>query len=162
MAATPRDPNSNAFTLAVLMQHAGKLLDDGLRIGFERFGLHPSQGRVLHLLERKGRVEQRALAETMNVSAPTMSGILKRMEAEELIERGPDPDDEPLTRVSMTSLGRRKCKVVREVVHEVEDRLVAGLNKEQLRSAHSLLRLLRANLGGEAPGPEPSVEEIIP
>ena len=148
--------------MAVLMQHAGKLLDDQLRVGFERIGLHPSQGRVLHLLERTGGLEQREIASMIMVSAPTVSGIIKRMDAEGLIERRSDTSDERVTRVSLTRKGRQKSKVVRTVVNEVERTLVAGLSRSQLRTAHRLLRLFRNNLGGGPPGPEPSVEAIIP
>ncbi len=157
-----QESSPESFTLTVLLQHAGKLLDDQLRAGFESFGLYPSQGRVLHVLGNRDGYEQQELASAMKVSAPTVSGILKRMEAEGLIARYPDPNDERVSRVSLTRKGRQKCRLVGRVVKEVERTLVAGFSRAQLRAAHSSLRQLRNNLGGGPPGPEPSVEAVIP
>ena len=150
-----------AFTLTVLLQHTGKLLEDRLRIGFDRLGLPPAQGQVLQLLEWGDGVSQRALTEMMNVAAPTVSGVLKRMEAAGLIERRIDQEDERVTRVYSTRKGRRKGAAARAVVDEVEADLIHGLSRAQLRSSHRLLRLLRNNLGGEPPGPEPTVASLI-
>lgn len=162
MASLPKNPKPETFTLAVLMQHAGKLLEDRLRAGFDGIGLHLSQGRVLHLLGRRGSFEQQELAVMMRVSAPTVSGILKRMEAEGLVKRSPDAHDDRVTCVSLTRKGHQKGRAAEAVVNEVEQTLIAGLSQSQLRSAHSLLRQLRNNLGGEPPGHEPAVQKIIP
>ena len=160
--ATKRTKGGPAFTLAVLFQHAGKLLEDRMRRGFDGLGLHPAQGQVLHLLEWGEGVSQRSLSRMMNVAAPTVSGILKRMATDGLIERRLDADDERVTRVFLTRKGRRKSAASRAVIDEVERELTADLSRTQLRAAHRLLRHLRNNLGGAAPGPEPSVREILP
>ena len=162
MAKTKPQAEPKSFPLAILMYHTGKLLEDRLRTGFEGIGLHPSQGRVLHQLEREDGLEQRELASRMKVSAPTMSGILKRMEAKGLVERRSHPSDERVMCVFLTRTGRRKGKVARAVVAEVEQLLVSDLSRAQLRAAHSLLRHFRDQLGGVPPGPEPSIQSIIP
>lgn len=151
-----------AFTLALLLRHAGKLLDDQLRRSFDDLGLHPAQGQVLHLLEWGDGVSQGALARQMNVAAPTVSGILTRMEAEGLVERRPGADDVRVTHVFLTRKGRRKGQAARAAVDRVEQVLIEGLSRAQLRGGHRLLRRLRDNLGGEAPGTEPGVDTIVP
>lgn len=149
-----------AFTLTVLLQHTGKLVEDHLRRGFDAIGLHPAQGQVLQLLEWGDGVSQRALTSMMKIAAPTVSGILKRMDAAGLIERRIDIDDERVTRVHLTRKGRKKSAAARAVVAQVEKDLIAGLSRSQLRSGHRILRTLRDNLGGSPPGPEPSVTSI--
>ncbi len=163
--ARPRsdeDQAGPAFTLTILLQHTGKLLDDLLRRGFDDLGLHPAQGQVLHLLEWGDGVSQRSLTSMMNIAAPTVSGILKRMDEAGLIERRVDTEDERVVRVLLTRKGRRKGAAARALVDEVEQVLIAGLTRTQLRSSHRLLRKLRDNLGGSAPGSEPTVETIVP
>lgn len=155
-------PTGPAFTLAILLQHTGRLLEDRLRRGFDAVGLHAAQGQVLHLLEWGDGVRQRDLTRMMNVAAPTLSGILTRMEVEGLIERRIDTADERVTRVFLTRKGRGKGKAARASVQRVEQALIAGLTRAQMRSAHRLLRRLRENLGGEPPGSEPTVGEILP
>lgn len=158
----PRAAELSAFTLTILMQHAGKLLDDHLRLAFKRIGLHPSQGHILHLLGRREGFSQSELTAMMKVAAPTVSGILNRMDAAGLIERRADSDDERVARVYLTRRGRRKVDAVRRVVDEAEHILIDGLTRAQLRSVHTILRKLRDNLGGGPPGPEPPVTSIIP
>lgn len=148
--------------MTILLQHTGKLLEDHLRIGFDGIGLHPSQGQVLHLLERGDGVSQGFLTSMMNVAPPTLSGILKRMEAAGLVDRQLDADDERVTRVFLTRKGRRKGAAARGVVDEIEEVLTSELTRAQLRSGHRLLRKLRDNLGGAPPGSEPPVESILP
>jgi DNA-binding MarR family transcriptional regulator len=156
------DEAGPAFTLALLLQHTGKLLEDHLRRGFDALGLHPAQGHVLHLLEWGDGKSQRSLTRMMKVAAPTVSGILTRMEADGLVERRGDADDDRVTRVFLTRKGRNKGAAARAAVDRVERALVAGLSRTQLRSGHTLLRRLRDNLGGEPPGAEPTVEAILP
>jgi DNA-binding MarR family transcriptional regulator len=151
-----------AFTLAILLQHTGRLLEDQLRRGFDELGLHAAQGQVLHLLEWGDGVSQRELTRMMKVAAPTVSGILTRMEVEGLVERRIDSADERITRVFLTRKGRRKGEGARACVQRVEQALITGLTRAQLRSAHRLLRRLRENLGGEPPGTEPTVQQILP
>lgn len=98
----------------------------------------------------------------MKVSAPTISGIVKRMEADGLIERWSDAADERVSRIRLSRKGRAKARAARAIVDEVEDALIAGLTRSELRKAHQLLRQLRNNLDGNPPGPEPPVDEIVP
>jgi DNA-binding MarR family transcriptional regulator len=161
--ARPDDgASAPAFTLAILLQHTGRLLEDRLRRGFDDLGLHAAQGQVLHLLEWGDGVSQRELTRMMNVAAPTVSGILTRMEVKGLVERRIDAADERVTRVFLTRKGRGKGEAARASVQRVEQALIAGLSRAQLRSAHRLLRRLRENLGGEPPGAEPTVTQILP
>ncbi len=150
-----------AFTLTILLQHVGKLLEDQMRVGFERIGLHPAQGHVLHLLEWGEGVSQRELTVAMRIAAPTVSGILKRMEAAGLIQRRSDADDVRIARVFLTRKGRAMGQAARAAVEEVEQVLIADLSRNRQRTVHALLRQLRDNLGGAPPGPEPPVREVV-
>jgi len=91
-----------------------------------------------------------------------VSGILKRMEAAGLVQRRVDAQDERIARVFLTRKGRRKAAAARAAVDRVEETLIAGLTRPQLRAGHRLLRRLRDNLGGEPPASEPTVDSIIP
>jgi DNA-binding MarR family transcriptional regulator len=150
------------FPLAILLQHTGKLLDDQVRQQLDELGVHPGQGHVLRLLAARDGVTQAELTRLMRLAAPTVSGILGRMEAAGLVVRRPDPRDERLTRVRLTPSGRAVSRAVHAAVGQVEHRLTAGLSRAQQRAAHRLLRRLRDNLGGHRPDDEPPVSRVVP
>lgn len=150
------------FPLAVLMRHVGKLLDDRLRERLGELNFPPAQGRLLRLLDRHDGLSQAALMGMMRVSAPTVSGVIDRLVAAGLVSRRADADDQRLVRVYLTDRGRGRARAARQAFEQVERDLTAGLSASRLRSAHALLRTLRTNLGGAAPGQEPPVSRIVP
>jgi DNA-binding MarR family transcriptional regulator len=61
---------------------------------------------VLFLLEHDGPLPMRALAEAMDVSQASATGIVDRMEQRGLVERHRDEGDRRVVRVAMTEGGR--------------------------------------------------------
>jgi DNA-binding MarR family transcriptional regulator len=61
---------------------------------------------VLFLLEHDGPLPMRALAEAMDVSQASATGIVDRMEQRGLVERHRDEDDRRVVRVAVTDGGR--------------------------------------------------------
>src|SRR3954454_19398913 len=62
--------------------------------------------QVLMALEREGALPMRRLAETMDVSQASATGIVDRMEQRGLVERQRDDEDRRVVRVALTQLGR--------------------------------------------------------
>lgn len=140
--------------VVVLLQHVGKLLDGRMRKVFDEIGLHTAQAHVLRVLATREGVNQRDLADQMMIAPPTMSGIVSRMLKAGLVERRDDPGDKRAVRIYLTDSGRNTCEKVERAIAAVETDLIGGLSATQLRNTHRLLRDLRNNLGGHAPGPE--------
>ncbi len=65
-------------------------------------GLTPSQRSVLTTLEQGGPMRMGELARVENVSAPSITGIVDRLEDRRLAARVPDPDDARSTLVQIT------------------------------------------------------------
>jgi len=61
---------------------------------------------VLFLLEHDGPLPMRSLAEAMDVSQASATGIVDRMEQRGLVERQRDEDDRRVVRVAVTDEGR--------------------------------------------------------
>lgn len=64
----------------------------------------PSQRSVLASLDRHGSLRIGELARIENISAPSLSGIVGRLEARGYVERTGDPDDARSTIVEVTPL----------------------------------------------------------
>lgn len=62
---------------------------------------------VLTVLDGDGPSTMRGLAESLDVSQASATGIIDRMQQRGLIERGRDPADRRLVRVALTETGRR-------------------------------------------------------
>jgi DNA-binding MarR family transcriptional regulator len=67
-------------------------------------GLTPSQRSVLATLETSGPLRMGDLARIENVSPPSVTGIVGRLEDRAMVRRVPDPDDARSTMVEATEL----------------------------------------------------------
>lgn len=79
--------------------------------GRERGGEAPSpevrgQFRMMKMLHHAGQLTMQDLAEAMHVSAPTVTGIVKRGVAQGIVVRTPDPADGRSVQVALTDVGR--------------------------------------------------------
>jgi DNA-binding MarR family transcriptional regulator len=109
-------------------------------------GLHPGQEALLMELWKEDRRTQANLAEALGVEPPTVTKMLQRMEAADLVSRRPDATDRRAIRVSLTPKGRRLRGRVEKLWAELEAQTVAGLSDRQLATLRSLLNSLEANL----------------
>jgi len=100
---------------------------------------HPGQALCLRRLACEDGLAQKELAETMFLSAPTVSRMLKTMEEGGLIERRPDTADQRLTRVFLTGAGRRLAATIGSVTAALVEETFGSLTTAE---RHELTRLL--------------------
>jgi DNA-binding MarR family transcriptional regulator len=80
---------------------------------------------VISVLEADGPQPMRALAEALDVSQASATGIVDRMEQRGLVERRRDEEDRRIVRVELTDEGRR---LVEGVARERQDHMRAMLD----------------------------------
>lgn len=101
-------------------------------------GLTPTQAMALHTLDEP--CPMRELAQNLGHDASHVTAIVDKLESQGLVERGPDPHDRRVKRLSLTPDGR----ALQERLHaELFDRLphVDRLTVTQRRELRDLLRL---------------------
>lgn len=89
---------------------------------------------VLSVLEHEGAQPMRALAEALDVSSASATGIVDRMEKRELIVRTRDTQDRRVIRVALTDEGRsilggltvERREALRELLDDLSDDEVEG------------------------------------
>jgi DNA-binding MarR family transcriptional regulator len=81
---------------------------------------------VISVLEADGPQPMRALAEALDVSQASATGIVDRMEQRGLVERRRDDEDRRIVRVVLTDEGRR---LVEGVAQERQDHMRAMLDE---------------------------------
>jgi DNA-binding MarR family transcriptional regulator len=112
-------------------------------------GLSPSQLSALAMVDRHGPVTLGALADHEQVSPPTITRVVVKLEADGFLTRQPDPDDRRVTRVGVTAKGRALLGTSRRRKTEWLTTRLEGLDEEQrarLADALDALDALTAEL----------------
>ena len=143
-----------------------------LRWSFDRqsahLGLTRAQWSVLAHLSRTDGVQQKTLAQVMDITPITLARHLDRLEVDAWIERRDDPDDRRAKRVFLNAKARPMLDALSTLSQKVRATALQGISaEEEVRFMDVLLRI-RENLaaGGhdcETPcSPEDLDEEIDP
>ena len=100
--------------------------------------------QVLTILDADGPLPMGRLAEALDVSQASATGIVDRMAQRALIERTDDPDDRRVVRVALTEDGRRMIEGVSAVRKERLARVLEELTDDELEGFLRGSRALRA------------------
>ena len=103
----PSDPPMRDFSrsLPMALLRAREAVMDRFRPSLRDFGITEQQWRVLRALHDRGEVETGALAGLCCLLTPSLSRILKHLEATGLVSRRPAPSDQRRTLVAISPEG---------------------------------------------------------
>jgi DNA-binding MarR family transcriptional regulator len=101
---------------------------------------------VLLSFSRRGSLPMRVMGDRLQLHPTSVTNIVDRLEAHELVWRTPHPTDGRTTLVAITSSGRAKLELATKAVTDVEFGLV-GLTVEQRRELTRLLTDVRRAAG---------------
>ncbi len=112
-------------------------------------GITYRQWEVLAWLSYLGEVSQIELAESMRIEAPTLVGLLDRMERDDWIQRVQDPNDRRKKLIRPTDRVEPVWNRMVECAQRIRLRAREGLSLEQLDQLRDTLAAMRANLSPE-------------
>jgi DNA-binding MarR family transcriptional regulator len=112
-------------------------------------GLHVGQEMVLVELWQDDGLRGSELAERLGVEPPTITKMLRRLEACGLLERRADPEDARGIRVCLTGQGRALEEPVLRCWERAERTVLTGMNAGDRRTFRRLLDRVRSNLDPE-------------
>jgi DNA-binding MarR family transcriptional regulator len=112
-------------------------------------GITFRQWEVLCWLSFFGELSQSQLAEGMLVEAPTLAGIIDRMERDGWIERIADPTDGRKKLIRPTDQVEPAWEQMVQRAHRVRDEATRGIPKEDLQVLKRTLDRIRRNLAGD-------------
>jgi DNA-binding MarR family transcriptional regulator len=120
------------------------------RVVFDDFmkplGVTRSQWWVLAYLSRHDGMIQSDLADVLELGKAALGGLIDRLEASSLIERRSDEVDRRAKRIFLTSKGGQIIKKMRQLSHEMSERILEGLDGEQRVALSDMLSLVKKNL----------------
>ena len=129
------------------------LLGDLARLHFSRvhtllskIGVYRGQPPILVHLCKKDGLMQKELADALNLTPPTITDTLQRMEKAGLLERRTDPEDGRISRVYITEKGRMVKRQVDEIIKEIDEETFKGLTEEEKKLFRQLVLKMIDNL----------------
>ncbi len=134
-----------------VMEAIGRVKIKEIDEEMERIGLTEAQVRVLlYILQNGGgfdrEITARELEERFRVSNPTMSGILKRLEKKEFIERFPGSFDKRNKQIRIKGDREGLYRMIRNRTDQEKRIAFAGFTREELEKLLELLIRLYQNM----------------
>lgn len=106
---------------------------------FSEEPIHPAQAACLQAIAHRDGMSQSDLADSLHVSRPTVTTMLKRMESTGMVERRPDETDSRITRVYLTEEGRRLGQLMHAGFADVLNTSVGWLPEHDKRELARIL-----------------------
>ncbi len=147
-----------ALEVAVNSCHVGlvcKIINGEFRKTFEENArkagmdsLTITHGRILGFLARSGDKEvfQRDIEKEFNINRSTVTGLMKAMEKNGLIERKMTAYDNRLRQVLLTKKGMDMHKKSIHIIEKTEAQLVEGIKQEELDSFFNTIKTIHKNM----------------
>ena len=109
-------------------------------------GMTLSRARVFRKLSRRDGINQRELADELELETPTLVRILDAMEAQNFIERPPAQSDRRAKQIFMTESGKVVAAEVEALATGVRADILEGISDEDIGVALKVIRAMTANV----------------
>ena len=105
----------------------------------KRHGLTFAQARVIGLLEQTGgEATQKEIENDLQVSHPTIVGVVSRMEQNGFLTTYVDPDDRRNKRVKLTPKALSMSQTMKTLVEAKERKLIHSLSSKEVKELYRL------------------------
>lgn len=128
-----------------------KLISDKLKVhadaDLKNQGLTLAQSRVLTFLnEQDGIATQKEIEDYLQVSHPTVVGLVSRMEQNELVETWFNPKNRRNKMVRLTEKSKKIGENMDEVTEQHDKALLNGLSEQEQAELNRMLNIILKNL----------------
>ena len=130
-------PTSRALPIALLRTREHVM--EPIRPLLAKIGMTEQKWRVLRIVHEAGPLEQSAIARDACLLLPSLTRILRAMEAEGLVTRAEDPEDRRRSIVSISEKGIDLVRAHQPASSAIYATLEARLGKEKLETLLDLL-----------------------
>ena len=109
---------------------------------YEEFDLNRSQASILFTLHQRSSMSQKDLAESLNMTPPSITSAIRKMEKDGYISRKQDESDQRVMRLALTEKGESCIQNVKKVAEEMRELICPGMSREEIM----LFRRLRIQI----------------
>ena len=138
-------PTHYGYMARILHWCTGQVMNQAL----QRMDLTSSQGHIMgYLAHRQDPPCSRDIEEAFQLTHPTVSGLLARLEKKGFIEFRPDAQDRRCKRIYILPKGHECNDTMHRIIAENEQRMVQGFTEEEKAQFAQLLQRAITNMGG--------------
>lgn len=107
--------------------------------------VHPSYLRIIRVVAENPGILQYEIAKETNLSAPTISLTLTRMQNEGYINRTTDGEDKRLVRITLTEKGKKAEKDRSRSFSDCDKKILENITDEEIEIAFPILEKMLKN-----------------
>ena len=126
------EQNGKKYIIARLFQELSMSLKHAMRKEFECMGLTMPQSMVIGMLMKRGTMKVSDLSEALGFTNSTTSGILDRLEKQEIIRRERTPEDRRVVYISISDAFLKKHDGFTHRFSQNFENLLQGASEEEL------------------------------
>lgn len=113
---------------------------------YKEFDLNRSQAAILFTLYHRKSMSQRELAQELNMTPPSITSAIQKMEQKEYITRRPDKCDQRVMRLTLAERGRACIQSIQEIGDHMDGVILKGMSLEEKLLFRRLMLQVRENL----------------
>ena len=113
---------------------------------YEEFDLNRSQASILFTLHQRSSMSQKDLAESLNMTPPSITSAIRKMEKDGYISRKQDESDQRVMRLALSEKGESCIQNVKKVAEEMRELIFRGMSPEEIMLFRRLLIQINDNL----------------
>jgi MarR family transcriptional regulator for hemolysin len=106
------------------------------------------RARVFFTLNKKDGINQRELADRLELETPTLVRILDAMEGQGFVERRVAGSDRRAKEIYITETGKVVASQIDDIAVSVRAQVIAGIPEVDLKTTLNTIRAMQANLQG--------------
>ena len=106
----------------------------------------PVQAMVIGFLAEEDQIMAGELGKKVELDSATLTGILDRLEAAQLIERKGNPDDRRSVKIHLTKLGKKTGLEAKKLIEEANKEFLADFTENEKRELRGLIFKLREKI----------------
>jgi DNA-binding MarR family transcriptional regulator len=144
IVADDSDPERLGLRYLTLAYRVRKVVDKHMITS----GLSLARWKVLEILDAKGSIRQKVLAQELGFAERSISQAVESLASDGLVERMPDPADGRAKLVTLTDDGAAALAAGTKAGAEVLQRIFGTLDRQQLARLDELLIVIDDAVGG--------------
>ena len=113
---------------------------------YQEFDMNGSQASILFTLYQRDAMSQKDLAALLNVTPPSITSSIQKMEREGYLTRRTDEADQRVMRLTLAEKGRSCIQNIRTVATQMEELMFRGMREEETQMLRRMLLQIYENL----------------
>lgn len=129
-----------------LMGQSMRLIGKRAQELYAEYDLNRAQSGILFALHQEDSMSQKELAKCLNVTPPSITSMIKKMEQEGYITRKADEQDQRVMRLTLAQKGKDCIAYVIKTAEKLEEIVFEGMSAEEKMLFRRLLMQILENL----------------